>query len=499
MDWHDVVDFQRAAKNVYMDVEGDWYRDPWSWWEIQWLLETDDGKATITEHAERKRMFDVSLLDVPKERFGTRPAVVIHPIDRLLTQACVDRMSVKLIGDLHQAAHGWRLSSTQPQQGAFENNSEEYSRFRTALAELSAESEALLTTDVTGCFANIPVGRVCELLKQRYGGSAPSIYVEQVLLEFDQHPNRRGLPQRSLSSCVIANLYLSQLDKLLVLEAGEHFARWMDDLYIFGARADELRRIQVLVSDLLREMELEINLGKTELLEGDPMRERVNEVRASGIGWALARDDNEEPLIERLSEEVVNRGEDSERTAISHSCTLAIKYEVEDAAELLFDVAPRLPHGADHVARLFRYFQMGSDLQHWFVEMCSSGWSEQHWALAQYISVFEDVDSPDTELVGLLEGLLEKRSSTRAQLAVGVAAARMLCRWYPKHAIDVVRSALSRTEHPMEIRALVLLGNEYSEERSRTRRWLKKHEDNVATLKALEWRSFKVKAQLPVA
>lgn len=38
MDWLAALDFERALKNVRTDIGGDWYRDPWNWCELDWLV-----------------------------------------------------------------------------------------------------------------------------------------------------------------------------------------------------------------------------------------------------------------------------------------------------------------------------------------------------------------------------------------------------------------------------------------------------------------------------
>ena len=38
MDWLDALDFERVLRNVQTDIRGDWYRDPWDWKELEWLV-----------------------------------------------------------------------------------------------------------------------------------------------------------------------------------------------------------------------------------------------------------------------------------------------------------------------------------------------------------------------------------------------------------------------------------------------------------------------------
>lgn len=41
IDWLATLDLDRAARNVEIDIRGDWYRDPWNWPETKWALKRD--------------------------------------------------------------------------------------------------------------------------------------------------------------------------------------------------------------------------------------------------------------------------------------------------------------------------------------------------------------------------------------------------------------------------------------------------------------------------
>ncbi len=36
--WGSALDFERALINCHRDFLGDWYRDPWGWPELDWIL-----------------------------------------------------------------------------------------------------------------------------------------------------------------------------------------------------------------------------------------------------------------------------------------------------------------------------------------------------------------------------------------------------------------------------------------------------------------------------
>ncbi len=91
VDWTSALDFGRAVRNVRTEFVGDWYRDPWGWPELGYVLasEPDLLSANLNTSGARR----AALVEVPKENWGARPAVVLDILDRLSYQALVDRLS----------------------------------------------------------------------------------------------------------------------------------------------------------------------------------------------------------------------------------------------------------------------------------------------------------------------------------------------------------------------------------------------------------------------
>lgn len=491
MDWFGVLDLPTALANVAADVLGDWYHDPWGWPEARWMVEAETGRAILAKEFDRSRPYQSALIDVPKENYGTRPAVVMNPTDRLIYQACVDRLSNALIGRLHGSAFGWRLDRGDPTGGKYCKNRSEYTDFRRRLSALARAGRAVLLTDVTGCFANIGIPRASENLEHMCGKGKIGSKIIELMAGFDAIPGRRGLAQRSLASCVIANGYLATLDGLLARASSDKHARWMDDIYVFGGSWSALRRIQLMVLDTMRDLGLEMNVSKTRILEDDAMRGFIDEVDASGVAYALLTEEDAAPLLERVEEEIVAPAEGCERTTISHACALAMKFDVVPVAEALAEVAERLPHGADHLAELFTHFDMGRNLCDWFLEYEASDWGQQHWAVAHLAKMLpSDLREPGRALDRFSEMLCETHH--RAQVPVLRAAGLRVCSWAPNHAVDILRSGLQRASHPHEVRLLALLALTAGEERARVRGWLAQHEDNRATLAWVEDRSYRM-------
>ena len=120
IDWGSVLDFDAALVTLHYELQGDWYRDPWGWPELDCLV--SDGRDLAIARLNGAGTRRVAKIDVPKENFGTRPAMVMDPVDRLIYQALIDRQSVKLIGRLSPFVFGWRLRAPDPAPGQWSHN-----------------------------------------------------------------------------------------------------------------------------------------------------------------------------------------------------------------------------------------------------------------------------------------------------------------------------------------------------------------------------------------
>jgi len=238
-DWLDALDMGLALKNCHDDLIGEWYRDPWSWPELAWVVTRRPDLLVSRLNSSGTRM--ASRIDVAKENFGMRPALIMDPLDRLTYQALLDRLSLRLIRSLPSWVYIARVSRKTPVAGEYVSN-REWDFYRARLKGLVARYEFLLTTDVVSFFASIPIDHLSERIDQWAGGGRVSDRLLSMLDGWNALPNRRGLPQRFLASSVLANMYLTPVDDVLQrfgrTRRGRPFriARWMDDMWLFGYR-----------------------------------------------------------------------------------------------------------------------------------------------------------------------------------------------------------------------------------------------------------------------
>src|SRR5450759_2270752 len=291
IDWAKALDLEQAVTNLKVEAVGDWHQDPWGWPELHFLLKKQPD--FVYQHAGASGSLEPALIDVPKENWGTRPAVVLDITERLTYQALVDQASLKLIGQLSPNVFGWRLPPVAPTAGIYSHNNNQWDGYRRHMLLLAGLHGVALRTDLVSCFASVPIDSLQESIHDHCGSNSVTKSLCDLVQNFSSVPNRSGLPQRSLASSVLANMYLMPLDDVLrhhsrplPVRIGSKVsyhccARWMDDMWLFGNDPAVARRAQVSLQDAAQSIGLHLNYAKTDVLEGDEVLEAVLEMEHS--------------------------------------------------------------------------------------------------------------------------------------------------------------------------------------------------------------------------
>jgi Reverse transcriptase (RNA-dependent DNA polymerase) len=494
-EWVEALDFRRALRNCHLDFLGDWYRDPWGWCELEWAVQ-NALEEVVLPRLRGSGIKHAARLDVAKENFAVRPAVVMDPIDRLCYQALVDALSLKLIGELSPAVHGWRLSYRRPTKGNFAKQGGEWERYRRHFKLLASLYPAALKTDIVSCFSSIPVDRLAEDILD-HGKSAISQRLVDMLLGFDAIHGRSGLPQRSAASAALANFYLAPLDGVLAKHArGKkpnswvtrygRALRWMDDIWVFGQSAGPLRKAQVELQEAMRDLGLDMNIAKTDVLEGDEVVEEAIRVEHSAVDQGLEATPLDSTELGRLVDTLFMKPEQADRTSIRFATHRMRKHGVYDRVDEFVDNAERMPQGSDYLARLFRDSETWRDMQDWYVAYRSTSWACIDWSTAQLGTMFPSTD-PGT---GVVRDHLAEHVDDSSLAIVGLAAQR-LASWDPDTARAAIRDASKSADNPAVRRVLGLAALSAREERAVVRKMLGEFEETQVTLRMLEATNFR--------
>lgn len=493
--WLKAIDLRLAYKNVQREYHGDWHKDPWGWPEYDFLLRK--RPELVDDWFAEKGCRDVSLIRVPKENWGIRPAVVLDIVDRLGYQALVDLNSAKLIGDLSASVYGWRLIPDKPVAGKYASDRIQWEQYREHIADAGTWFEAALRTDVVSCFASMEPGAVMDEATSRAGSNGSLDRLASFLDGFDHIAARSGLPQRARPSSVLANMVMRHFDDVLAAHAKQipqllhlgaaqrprrlSFVRWMDDMWLFGDDAAKMRQAQLDLQETARRFGLNLNSAKTEVLEGDDVLTESLEIELSAIDGGLLKQDSK-PL-EVLIERVLDAPEAAGRTKVKFMVSRMLEHRVHYHAEELVQAAPRMPHCADSLARYMRARYSLDSLAEWFLSEIKGAWNLLQWPLSHYLGMFPSGSQPTGELRDFAASMV---TDMNTELPLLTIAAQRLAAWSQDMARSAIASTIDHRSNPLERRALALSALSAQETRFTTRKWLVQHGGNAPTLLMLE-------------
>ena len=198
--------------------------------------------------------------------------------------------------------------------------------------------------------------------------------------------------------------------------------------------------------------------------------------------------------LELLVDKLVRQGEAASRTALRFVCTRIRRVRRVDLADRLADAAPRMPQGADHVARMLRELDMWGGRAAWYLDYCASPWAAMDWAPAQLATMFPANVAGPPRVADYFRQELARNPHSWPLLAV---ACQRLASWRPDEARDLIRELARRTSHPLERRILALSALQAGDDRPFVRRLLDEFEDNRPTLRLLESTDFRVPTLVP--
>jgi hypothetical protein len=157
--------------------------------------------------------------------------------------------------------------------------------------------------------------------------------------------------------------------------------------------------------------------------------------------------------------------------------------------------ANRMPHVADHLARLFRDSGYWHELQGWYVTYTKRWRARLPWSIGQYGTMFPSGAAVESQLVETFADLLGTSGTSLPLLSV---AAQRVAAWRPTEARVLLRELAGSESHPLSRRTLALAALHAGEVATVIRGMLQQHEENALVLAMLEDVGFKKKA-VPLA
>jgi hypothetical protein len=232
---------------------------------------------------------------------------------------------------------------------------------------------------------------------------------------------------------------------------------------------------------------MNLNSAKTDVLEGDMLVTEAQQMEHSAVDAALKAEPRDATPLGELVDMLLTSPEHASRTSVRFVSTRMRVYEEYDRVYELVEHAHRMPHAADHLARLFRHSGVWHDLVEWYEDYADGVWAMIPWSVAQLGTLFP-VDEHHERTADHFAAVL---NSGRAPLPLVAVAAQRLAAWAPDTARAVIREAATTAQHPLVRRALALGALASGDERPFIRRLLDEFEENAITREMLEARNFK--------
>lgn len=469
------LDLETGAKLWKQEIFGDWYRDPWEWPELAWVqaelksFPVDDflyksGKRIALRYPPRFHP-----IAIPKTSLATRPAVVQDPLSRFVYLCSTGTLARSLHEFMSDSVFGWRFrGGTYPS-----NNTPEWQRYMEKIRTGEPEKHSL-QTDITSFFASIDVDRLIDDMFQKRGDVAIVHLFEDIVRAHDNLQSRRGLPQRSFGSALIANYYLHPLDDMLDIRSEGHtvpvWTRWMDDITMFGDD-DALYKTFLEMQDIMRSIALEPNASKSSLVSADEAIRALDaehegpiEIRMlGGYDTDVEPDWDDFEKVQGLESRVLEQGSDVSRTFAKKALVSLRKNGLTDKAIEWCDNAQNIPHAADSLGRYLREAAAlneedpdnsplhWDELEEWLVDYLQQSWASLDWVKAQLA-----LSIPTAKVTRKTEGLLTTWLQESNDIQLIAVAAQRLASIKPTDCRSIISERSDKIQDPLILRLFAL-------------------------------------------
>jgi Reverse transcriptase (RNA-dependent DNA polymerase) len=493
---NDQPDFDLALRNLRKDFLGEWCRDPWDWPELQWLVRT--AQSFAISRLRTHRAGRVVRVDVPKTDFGFRPVLVIDPVDRLLYQGLVDSLSGDLLGGMKTWVFGWRLGGRNSVPGRFATNRHEWKRYTRHLQMLAHLYEYALSSDVLAFSHSIRIDQLAEAILARSGPTPMAERLVCMLRTWDGLEDCFGLPAGYASSVVLGNFYLAPLDEALDKEAKEEpwaggrasasaRARYIDNIWIFSGSLATVRSAEARLRETLAGLGLQMNLAKTQLLQGEDIGSEVELATHAKAEAALSDPIRASHALNELVDRFLANPEHADRTWVRLATSCMKTQGSLGRIQELMAVVARMPHCSDILAMLFRTSGQWRQLEDWYIEFVTraEGWTA--WSLAELTRMFPNDEPPGA----IVQEYVATRLIEAPSFEGAAVAAQRLAAWDPLRGREAIRATERIADDPYVRRVLALAAIMCGEDRPNVRKLLSDFEENAVTLAMLEAREFR--------
>lgn len=212
-------------------------------------------------------------IDVPKKGYTLRPGSNMIPNDRIVYQAVVDYISRRIAQPPTDAVFSYRLNKSQYSKEMFSYWRPLWLEWRRKMRHVYAAGYwCLLKTDIAAYFEHIDYDILRpDILNGQVKDSRFLDLLRKLLRKWAVSEAKHiGIPQGCDASSYIGNLYLINLDQVMIREGFKYF-RYSDQIYVLTKDKREARKAIKLITHELRKLHLNMQDAKTDILT-DPTK-----------------------------------------------------------------------------------------------------------------------------------------------------------------------------------------------------------------------------------
>jgi hypothetical protein len=269
------VDAKKIQRYLQNDIDDDWFQDPIRYSDYISLEKeidvlTSNAQTNLGKYKPIKR----DLFFIPKSNFTLRYSLETDYYERWLYFYLILPLIDKFDILLPRQVYSHRLNNIDSRY-LFYNGIQQWEKFE-GIVRTRSVGKVVVLADVQNYYENISIEKLRNYLERCLKETAVDLAEMKEMLESItcliscleewSYDNKRGIPQNRDCSSFLANIYMLDIDKLM-LSKGYEYYRYMDDIKIICDNKFLARKALKDLVNSLRDKHLSLNSKKTKITE----------------------------------------------------------------------------------------------------------------------------------------------------------------------------------------------------------------------------------------
>lgn len=429
----DILDLELAWKRIKRDQHDDILPDILEYRDIDHDISTtmDKIKESLDSDYDPSELL---IIDVPKRGYTLRPGSNMTPEDRIIYQAIVDFISGNVEEPPTDGVFSYRLNSNMRSNKMFKFWRPLWLEMRKKMREIYAEGyRCLLRTDIAAYFEHIDHDILrANILDGQITDQQVLDLLNKLLRKWAVSDVRYiGIPQGCDASSFIGNLYLINLDKIMI-RGGFKYFRYSDEIYVLTKDEWEARKAIKLLINELRKFHLNLQEAKTDIITdtkkiadeiGTPEEDKTREFDY-GFQRELRSEkieESEEEIIKRYKKVTMNgRAKEVDVSKFKWCINRLHRLKSDKAVNFLLRRFAELPFLADLSFKYLQIFVNRKHVKEEIVKFLNSQDNIYQWQEMWLFFTLSKANAPDNIQLGIIRKIIRDTSKHWASRAAAI-------------------------------------------------------------------------------